>query len=196
MLPFLTQTMPSVVGESETDRWHQLAEADYTLCRAFADHYNARLQRTLSSHRVGWEKAGRTAYGILLPDPLLRAGSGGEWYLYYVWGEILLRRTEAEREERRMILLAESVEDWAHLLRQAVNPLVIDSRYEIVPDYTDALGETENVPNGFRFRLFAYAPDAVRPSDLSVTGWGETPQSAARDACRRWLEEQIPAQDL
>ncbi len=179
-------------GETETDRWHTQAEADYALCRAFADRWDARLARSLGAQRVGWEKAGYAAYGILLPDPLPRPGTGDDWYLYYVWGERLMRRTQAEREERRMIILADSVDDWAELLRQAIRHLVVDSRYEVIPDYTDALGETEDVPDGFRFRLFAHAPGAVRPSDFAVTGRGKSPQAAARDACRRWLEEQTP----
>ncbi len=130
-----------------------------------------------------------------MPDPLPRSGSDDEWYLYYVWGETFLRRTRAEREERKMLVLAESADDWAELLRQAVRHLVVDSRYEIVPEYTDALGETENVPCGVRFRLSAHAPGAVRPSEFTLSGWGETPEAAARDACRRWLESPPPAED-
>ena len=179
-------------GETEADRWHKQAEADYAICRVLADRWDARLERTPAARRVGWEKAGCAAYGILIPDPLPRLERQDDWYLYHVWGERLLRRSQAERAERRMIILAESVDDWAELLRQAIRHLVVDARYEITPDYTDALGETEDVPDGFRFRIFAHAPGAVRPSDLTVTGRGKSPQAAARDACRRWLDEQTP----
>lgn len=177
-------------GETETDRWHRQADLDYTLCRSLADRYSARLERSLRSQRVGWEKAGHAAYGVLLPDPLPRSGTEEEWYVYYVWGETLLRRTRAEREQRRMLVLAECADDWAELLRQAVHRQVADSRYQIVPEYTDALGETENVPCGFRFTLSAHAPGAIRASEFSLTGQGDTPEDAARDACRRWMETQ------
>ncbi len=193
MLPLFAPSSVPISGETETDHWHAEAEADYALCRTLADQHQARLERSFLSQRVGWEKAGHAAYGILLPDPLPRAGTEDEWYLYYVWGETLLRRTAAERTDRRMLILAESVDDWAELLWQALRPLVGDCRYEVVPDYSDALGETEDVPDGFVFRLFAHAPGAVRPSELCVTGRGETPRSAARDACRRWTEEHQPA---
>ena len=189
MFPIFTPSAVPTSREVETDRWHAQAEADYALCRAFADRHDAHLKRSLAGLRVGWEKMGRAAYGILLPDPLPCAGSDDDWYLYYVWGEVLLRRTLTERSERQMIVLAESVDDWAELLQQALRSTLGDSRYEVVPDYSDALGETEDVPCGFRFRLIAHAPGAVRLSDLCVTGQGETPRAAARDACLHWLEE-------
>lgn len=189
MFPLFASSPVTVLGETETDHWHAEVEADYALCRILADRHDARLERSVGALRIGWEKAGHIAYGILLPDPLPRAGTEDEWYFYYVWGETLLRRTSAERAERRMLVLAESVDDWGELLRLALRPIIGDCRYEVVPDYTDALGETEDVPDGFVFRLFAHAPGAVRPSDLCVTGRGQTPREAARDACRHWLEE-------
>ena len=189
MFPLFASSPLTYLGETETDRWHAEVKVDYELCRILADQHGSRLERSAGAQRVGWEKAGHTAYGILLPDPLLRAGTEDEWYFYYVWGETLLRRTSTERAERRMLVLAESVDDWAELLRLALRPIVGDSRYEILSDYTDALGETEDVPDGFIFRLFAHAPGAVRPSDLCVTGHGRTPREAARDACRHWVEE-------
>ena len=194
MFPIFALSSVQTSSETETDCWHAQAEADYALCRVFADRHAAYLKRSGAGLRVGWEKMGRAAYGILLPDPLPCAGSDDDWYLYYVWGEVLLRRTLAERSERQMIVLAESVDDWAELLQQALRPSLGDNRYEVVPDYSDALGETEDVPCGFWFRLIAHAPGAVRLSDLNVTGRGETPRAAARDACFHWLEEFLSAE--
>ena len=102
MFPIFTPSAVPTSREVETDRWHAQAEADYALCRAFADRHDAHLKRSLAGLRVGWEKMGHEAYGILLPDPLPCAGSDDDWYLYYVWGEVLLRRTLTERSERRM----------------------------------------------------------------------------------------------
>jgi len=186
-----TRSVTPSARETQTDRWHRRAEADYALCRALADTHDARLEPSGRAQRVGWEKAGHTAYGILLPDPLPSPGAGDIWYFYYVWGETMLRRTAAERGDRRMLVLAESADDWAALLGQAVRRAVLDSRWEIVPDYTDALGETENVPCGFRFEMHAHAPDAARQADFTVRGRGETPAGAARNACRRYLEAQL-----
>ena len=169
--------------------WHEQAQADAALCRAFDERLNARLERSWRCQRVSWERMGHDVFGLLLPDPLPQGGDNNEWFIYYPWGEMMLRRTAEERRLSRMIILAESADDWAALLRMALHDQIVDSRYEITPDYTDALGETENVPCGYLFSLFAHVPCAVQVSDFQLLGRGETPAAAARDACRLWLEQ-------
>ncbi len=176
-------------GQSASDIWYQAAEADYLLCRRFADQFDARLSRTLRSQRVGWEREGKAVYGILIPDPLLLSPStGGEWYMYYVWGETLFRRSEKERAQRKMLVLPEATEDWAELLRQALRGEVFDVRYGVAPHYVNALGETEHQPSGYEFTLSAHGPHALVRSPLAITGLGVTPEAAAREAARRWLD--------
>ena len=146
-------------GQSASDVWYQVAEADYRLCRRFADQFDARLPRSLRSQRVGWEREGKAVYGILIPDPLLPSPStGGEWYLYYVWGETLFRRSEKERSQRKMLVLPEATEDWAELLRQALRDDVFDVRYSVAPHHVNALGELEHEPSGYEFTLSAHGP--------------------------------------
>ena len=183
---------PTAAGPSAVDEWHERAEADYGLCRAFADRFGARLARSAHSRRLGWERSGRCVYGILLPDPLPASGlSGGDWYVYYVWGETLFHRTLKEREQTRMLILPDAAEDWADLLRQAVRDGVYDVRYEVQPHYVNALGDIDAEPCGYEFRLSAYAPPPAAPSPFSVSGLGGTPEEAARDACRRWLKKAL-----
>ena len=176
-------------GPSAVDEWHENAEADYGLCRLFADRFGARLARSGRSQRLGWERSGRSVYGILLPDPMPTASlAGDEWYVYYVWGETLFHRTRKEREQTQMLVLPDAAEDWAALLRQAVRDDVYDVRYEVQPHYVNGLGDVEREPSGYEFRLSAFAPPPAAPSPFSISGLGETPNKAARDACRRWLK--------
>lgn len=193
--PQISVSSPDVLGnpapgQSAIDVWYKAAEADYMLCRRFADGFDARLPRSLRAQRVGWEREGKPVYGILIPDPLLsQAGTQGEWYLYYVWGETLFRRTEKERQQRKMLVLPEAAEDWAELLRQAHAAEVFDVRYTVAPHHVNALGDYEHVPCGYEFTLSAHGPQpAAVTSTLSISGTGPTPEGAARDAARRWLE--------
>ncbi len=173
---------------SPTEAWYQAAEADYQLCRQFADTHDARLRRSLRAQRVGWEAGGKAVYGILVPDPLTSASASGEWYLYYVWGETLFRRTEKERTQRKMLVLPEAAEDWAELLRQALRNEVFDVRYSVAPHYVNALGEREHLPSGYEFTLTAHGPHTTVTSTLALSGTGATPEAAARDAAQRWLK--------
>ncbi len=180
---------PAASQRLTVDRWHRAAESDYWLCRLFADRYEARLCLSLRSRRVGWEREGRRVYGILLPDALSSAGPADDaWYIYYVWGETLFRRTRKERETLRMLVMPDGVEDWAELLRQAVRREVFDVRYQVAPQYVNALGEVETEPSGYEFTLSAYAPPPAVTTPFEVAGMGETPEAAARDACCRWLK--------
>ena len=176
-------------GQSAIDLWYQAAEFDYALCRRFADRYDARLRRSLRSQRVGWEREGRAVYGILIPDPLLPSpATGNEWYLYYVWGETLFRRSEKERAQRKMLVLPEATEDWAELLRQALREDVFDVRYAVAPHHVNAFGDVEHQPSGYEFTLTAHGPHSSVRSSLAVSGIGPTPEAAAREAARRWLD--------
>ena len=175
-----------VPGQSAVDLWYRAAAADYTLCRRFADKFDARLGRSLRSQRVGWEREEKPVYGILIPDPQMPA-TGGEWYLYYVWGETLFRRSEKERTQRKMLVLPEATEDWADLLRQALRDEVFDVRYSVTPHHVNALGETEHQPTGYEFILTAHGPHRVVRSSLA-SGIGVTPEAAAREAAGRWLD--------
>ena len=194
MRPQISVSSPEVLenpvpGQSAIDVWYKSAEADYALCRRFADGFNARLPRSLRAQRVGWEREGKPVYGILIPDPLLpSAGTQGEWYLYYVWGETLFRRTEKERTERKMLVLPDAAEDWAELLRQAHAAEVFDVRFTVAPHHVNALGDYEHTPTGYEFTLSAHGPQSAVTSTLSLSGTGPTPEAAARDAARRWLE--------
>lgn len=192
--PFISVSSPDVLdlpvpGQSAIDVWYKAAEADYALCRRFADEFDARLPRSLRAQRVGWEREQKPVYGILIPDPVLPSASGSEWYLYSVWGETLFRRTEKERTERKMLVLPEATEDWAALLRQALRTEVFDVRYFVAPHHVNALGDIENDPCGYEFTLSAHSPHAAVTSALAISGTGATPEAAARDAARRWLEQ-------
>ena len=187
--------IPAAPQPCAVDSWHQSAEADYRLARLFADRFDAKLGRPESSPRVGWERDGRCIYGILLPDPLPPAyQTDDDWYIYYVWGETLFRRARAEREKVGMLILPESVEDWAGLLRQAVRCDVFDAGWELTPQYVNALGEVEATPFGYEFALSACAPPAVATDAFRVVGTGATPCAAARDACLRWLKASLPGE--
>ena len=86
---------PGTPQPSAVDRWHTSAAADDRLARLFADRFDAKLDRTEHSRRVGWVRDGRCVYGILLPDPLPSAHlTDDDWYIYYVWGA---RRCSAAR---------------------------------------------------------------------------------------------------
>ena len=193
--PLISVSSPDVLdspapGQSAIDVWYKATEADYILCRRFADEFEARLPRSLRAQRVGWERGQKPVYGILIPDPLLAptASTSGEWYLYYVWGETLFRRTGKERAERKMLVLPEATEDWAELLRQALRTEVFDVRYSVAPHHVNAFGELENDPSGYEFTLSAHSPHSAVTSTLAISGTGATPEAAARDAARRWLE--------
>lgn len=184
--PFISSA--SAPPPSAVDPWHTSAEADYRLGRLFADRFNARLDRTGHSRRVGWDRDGRSVYGILLPDPLPSPHlTDDDWYIYYVWGETLFRRTRREREKLKMLVLPDSVEDWAQLLRRAARDHVFDVRWEITPQYVSALGEIETAPSGYEFALSSCAPPNAATCAFRVSGMGETPKAAARNACLRWL---------
>jgi len=177
-------------GQSPVDAWYQAAEADYRLCRRFADRFEARLRRSLRAQRVGWEREGKPVYGILIPDPLLPSpATSDEWYLYSVGGETLFRRTQKERTERKMLVLPEAAEDWAELLRQALSSEIFDVRYSVAPHHVNAFGDLENDPCGYEFLLTAHGPHASVSSALAVGGTGATPEAAAREAARRWLDQ-------
>ena len=179
----------AVAGQSAMDVWYTAAEADYALCRRFADTFDAKLSRSLRAQRVGWERDQKPVYGILIPDPLPAANIGGDWYLYYVWGETLFRRTAKERAQRKMLVLPEAADDWAELLRQALSAEVFDVCYAVAPHHVNALGDYEHQPTGYEFTLTAHSPQsAPATSALLVSGTGPTPEAAARDAARRWLE--------
>lgn len=180
---------PTAPQPSAVERWHISAEADYRIARLFADDFDARLDRTERSRRVGWDRDGRSVYGILLPNPLPTTLPADDWYIYYVWGETLFRRTRREREKLEMLVLPDSVEDWAELLRRAVRPHIFDVRWEVTPQYVSALGEIEAVPSGYEFTLSSCAPPNAAACAFRVAGTGETPDAAARDACLRWLKE-------
>ena len=150
---------------------------------------DARLRRSLRSQRVGWEREGKAVYGILIPDPLLPSpATGNDWYLYYVWGETLFRRSEKERAQRKMLVLPEAAEDWAELLRQALREDVFDVRYSVAPHHVNAFGDVEHQPSGYEFTLSAHGPHSSVRSSLAVSGIGPTPEAAAREAVRRWLD--------
>lgn len=190
---FISVSSPDVLeaaapGQSAIDVWYKAAEVDYALCRRFADEFDARLPRSLRAQRVGWERERKPVYGILIPDPQLPS-TGGDWYLYYVWGETLFRRTEKERAERKMLVLPEAAEDWAALLRQALRTEIFDVRYTVAPHHVNALGDYEHMPNGYEFALSAHSPQSVVTSTLSISGTGPTPEAAARNAACRWLEQ-------
>ncbi len=186
--PLLCISSPDLTqpGQSAIDVWSKAAEADYALCRRFADGFGSRLPRSLRAQRVGWERDGRPVCGILIPDPL--PAGGGDWYIYYVWGETLFRRTEKERAQRRMLVLPEAAEDWAELVRQALAAEVFDVRFAIAPHHFDAFGDYAHAPSGYEFTLSAHGPQAAVTSALALSGTGPTPEAAARDAARRWLD--------
>jgi len=184
---------PAAPPPSAVDQWHTAAEADYHTARLLADRFGAVLGRTEHSQRVGWDRDGRSVYGILLPDPLPSAhATDADWFIYYVWGETLFRRTHKEREKVRMLILPSGAEDWAELLRQAVRHEVFDVRWELTPQYVNALGEVESAPSGYEFLLSAYAPPSAATGAFHVSGTGETPEAAARNACLRWLKQSLP----
>lgn len=182
-----SRSAPTALPPSAVDRWHTSAEADYRLARLYADRFDACLDRTERSQRVGWDRDGRSVYGILLPDPLPSAPLTDDWYIYYVWGETLFRRTRREREKLGMLVLPDGVEDWAQLLRRAVRDHIFDVRWALTPQYVNALGEVETVPSGYEFILSACAPPTAAVCAFRAAGIGETPEAAARDACLRWL---------
>ena len=102
-------------------------------------------------------------------------------------GETLFRRTRREREKLRMLVLPDSVEDWAELLRRALRDQVFDVRWAVTPQYVNALGELETAPSGCEFTLSAYAPGAAVPHAFEIMAEADTPTRAACEACRRWL---------
>ena len=186
---------PAAPPPSAVDRWHISAEADYKITRLFADRFDAKLVRTGHSQRVGWDRDGRNVYGILLPDPLPSAyAADDDWFIYYVWGETLFRRARREREKVGMLILPGGIEDWAELLRQAVRGEVFDVRWEMTPQYVNALGEVETTPAGYEFLLSACAPQNAATGKFHVSGMGGTPEAAARDACVRWLKVSLPGE--
>ena len=177
------------------DLWHRAAAADDALCREFARRCDARLPRTLRSQRVGWLRQGRPGYGLLLPDYLPAAQlNDGDWYIFYAWGETLFRRSCAERDWMEMLVLAESADDWAELLRQALRERAAGVSYRVAPQYMDALGEVQAAPSGWEFTLEACPPPhAVCIAPVQIRGAGDTPEAAARDACREWLRQEALA---
>ena len=191
--PVRTARPAAPAAPSEADRWHAAAVADYAPTRVFADRFDARLDRTERSRRVGWDRDGRSVYGLLLPDPLpADPRTGNDWYIYYVWGETLFRRTRRERDALQMLVLPDSAEDWAELLRRAVRETVFDVRWSVAPHFVNVLGEIETLPSGYEFTLSACAPPTAAAPDFAVSGLGETPDAAARDACLRWLKAALP----
>jgi len=177
-------------SQSTSEQWLHAAKADFRLCREFARRFEARLPRSLRSQRVGWETFGHVHCALLLPDARTDGLANDEWHLYYVSGESLFRQGRARREELETLILAESAEDWAELLHQALREQVFDVQYAVTPDYVNVLGEVEQTRSGFVFALEAYAPQAVSTKPLRIAGAGATPEQAAREACLCWLAEQ------
>ena len=66
-----------------------------------------------------------------------------------------------------MLILPESVEDWAELLRQVLRDIVFDIRFEVRPHFVNALGDVETVPVGYEFTLSNCAPQTAAASDWS-----------------------------
>ena len=95
-----------------------------------------------------------------------------------------------------MLVLPGGVEGWAELLRQALRHDVFDVRYEVTPQYVNAMGETETTPSGYRFTLSACAPPTASSGSFHVAGAGETPEAAARNACLCWLKAKLPDMPL
>jgi hypothetical protein len=184
--PSFQSTAPT---PTDVDTWHQSAKDDYQLCRRFADKFDAQLGRSHFSPRVGWDRDGHGVYGILLPDPLPTV-AGDDWYIYSVWGETMFRRTRKERENLRLLILPESVEDWVELLRQALRDTVFEVRYEVRPHFLNALGDVETVPLGYEFALSSCAPHTASATSFWLSATADTPEGAAREVCRRWLERQ------
>ncbi len=195
-------TGPDAARQALADPWLRAAEQDYRLCRAFADRFSASLPRSLRSQRLGWEYAGAPGYALLVPDILpATSPKNDEWYLYSVTGQTLFHWTRAQRVRMKALVLADCVEDWAELLRQAVHDHVFDVRYEVTPQYLSPLGEYELTrppsaaggaweaqPSGYLFSLGAHAPPNATAAPFHVHGSGETPEGAARDACLCWLK--------
>lgn len=198
---------PNAGGVPAADLWLQEARADYALCAAFARHFDARVPRAPRAPRaprVAWHLKGDAKndvkdvrFLLLVPDVLPPAAlRDDEWYFYSVLNESPLRRTRAEREEARALILAESADDWADLLRQAVRGQVFDIEYSVTPQYVDALGEYDLSALGFLFQARAFAPQAASVAPFSVHGSGATPAEAARAACRAWLARALPEADI
>lgn len=179
------------LSPTTAERWRRAAEADFRLCRDLAERFHARLPRTLRSRRVGWEVYGFPHFALLVPDAARpETLAADEWNFYYVQGESFFRRDRAARAELGMIILADSVEDWAELLRQALSDRIFDVRYTVAPDYLNELGEIESVPSGAVFTLEAYAPPDAHAAPFRIAAAGRTPEAAAREACRLWLRGQ------
>ncbi len=172
---------------STSEQWLRVAEADFRLCQAFARQFDAHLTRSLRSQRVGWEVYGHPHCALLLPDSRLDCLADDEWHLYYVSGESLFRQSRAQRAQLGTLILADSVEDWASLLHQALRDQAFDVCWTITPDYLNSLGEIEHTASGFVFILESHAPQALSVGPLRIAGTGDTPEQAARAACRRWL---------
>lgn len=172
-------------------RWLRAAEADYRLCHEFAQRFSASLPRTLRSRRVGWEVYGFPHCALLIPDDANpETLTDDEWNFYYVHGESCFRRGRAARAALGMLLLPDTVEDWAELLRQALSDRIFAVCYSIAPDYLNELGEIERVPSGMIFTLTACAPSDAQAPPFEISGLGATPEAAAREACRLWLHSQ------
>lgn len=188
----VSDTLPDgPLWPTTAERWLSVAVGDYRLCREFAQRFHARLPRTLRSRRVGWEVYGFPHCALLVPDAARpETLADDEWNFYYIHGESFFRRGRAARTELGMLILADSVEDWAELLRQALSDHIFGVRYAVTPDYLNELGEIEVVPSGAIFTLEACAPPGAHAAPFQLTGAGRTPEAAAREACRLWLHAQ------
>ena len=112
--------------------------------------------------------------GSFCPIPLPTA-AGDDWYIYYAWGETMFRRTRKERENLRLLILPESVEDWVELLRQALRETVFEVRYEVRPHFLNALGDVETVPLGYEFALSSCAPHTAAATAFRLSATADTP---------------------
>jgi hypothetical protein len=86
------------LSPTTAERWQRAAEADFRLCREFAQRYHARLPRTLRCRRVGWEVYGFPHCALMVPDDARpETLTDDEWNFYYVHGESFFRRGRAAR---------------------------------------------------------------------------------------------------
>ena len=179
---------------AKLSHWRIAAETDYALCRKFADKHQARLPRTLRSQRIGWEGIVGKNFGVLLPNSSLDDDEPRRWHrekdawrIYIRSSNNIVPLSHAERERFRMLVLPDAAEDWIELLRMATRETLYDIAYDVSPVFMDDSGEPTQDRTGYFVQAVGSAPSACSILRLDACGFGETPESAARDLCRRWL---------
>ncbi len=170
------------------------AVTDYALCRQLADKHQARLPRTLRSQRVGWDNATGKNFGVLLPNSSLDDDEPRRWHrekdvwrIYIRSSDSIVPLSHVERERYRMLVLPDAAEDWIELLRMAMREMLYDIAYDVSPVFVDDSGEPTRERTGYFVQAVGAAPSARPTLRLDACGFGQTPESAARDLCRRWL---------